>query len=88
MTRQPGAPHYRRDPEVRPRLNLVADPGDPREASGVARPEAEVLAHRVALHLAGSRAEDVEHPDLASLGGPLAQDRLDHLLPVVVLDVA
>jgi hypothetical protein len=46
--------------------------------SGVARTEADVLAHRVTLHLGGPWPEDVEHADLASLGDPLPQDRLDH----------
>ena len=43
---------------------------------------------RVALDLAGGGAEHVHEPDLASAGDLMTQQRLDHPLPVVVLDLA
>ncbi len=53
----------------------------------MAHAKARVSAHRVALDLPGSRADQVEQPHIAALGYLLAQHRLDRLLPIVILHV-
>src|SRR5205085_754587 len=67
---------------------LVADDRHPLEGAGVPGTEAEVFPHRLALDLAAPRAEQIEHPDLAAFGDQRLQDRLDDILPIVVLDIA
>src|SRR5467141_2803750 len=69
----------------RPHPILVADYGHALVRRSVARAEAQVSAHRVALDLASSGADQVEQPHATPLSDLLAQYRLDSLLPIVVL---
>src|SRR2546429_470422 len=67
---------------------LVADHGHAIKRRRVPRPETRVRLHGIALDLACLRAHHVEQAHLASFGDLLAKQRLDRVLPVIVLDLA
>src|SRR4051812_17880865 len=78
----------RQPAQRRPDPVLVADHGDPLERRRVARAEAGVRGHGVALDLVALGSQQVEQSNLLAVGDLVAEHGFDRVLPVVVLDLA
>src|SRR4051812_2330846 len=85
-----GLPGHEEGERTQRRANpvLVAHHRHPLERRRMPGAEADVRGHGVAFDLARPGPEEVEQAHLAATGDLVAQDGLDRLLPVVVLDLS